>query len=87
MVLQLFEGDNAPIKGNLYERYEQKYQNTLWLIASNKLPKWADREAYPRLFETQWMPLLTRTRVIQVQESFIGQRCLYDAPIMAGAIM
>ena len=42
LVLQLFEGDNAPVKGNLYERYEQRYQSTLWLIASNKLPKWAD---------------------------------------------
>jgi len=87
LVLQLFEGDNAPVKGNLYERYEQRYRDTLWLIASNKLPKWADSVAYPRLFETQWKPLLTRTNVIQLQESFIGQKCPYNAAIMAGALM
>ena len=39
-VLQLFEGEGGAVKGNLYERYELRFENVFFLIASNRLPNW-----------------------------------------------
>ena len=40
-VLELFEGIGGSVKANLYERYELKFDGVFFLVASNKLPKWA----------------------------------------------
>jgi len=53
-VLQLFEGEGAPVKANLYERYaeseEDTFKDTFFLIASNRLPDWAFERDYPILY-------------------------------------
>ena len=40
--LQLFEGDGGAVKANLYEKYELKFQNVFFLIASNSLPSMSE---------------------------------------------
>ena len=36
--------------------------------------------------ENKWKPLMTRVNLIAMQESFIGAKFPYDAPIFAKAI-
>ena len=91
-VLQLFEGEGAPIKKNLYKAYaeddEDTLANTFFLLASNRLPDWHDSDKYPGLYKDQWKPLMTRIELVMLEESFENsEEFPYTAPTLAKALM
>lgn len=90
-VLQLFEGEGAAIKPNLYRPYaettEESFADTFFLLASNRFPEWACQSKFPQKYAEQWVPLMSRVELVMLSESFLGTpEFPYSAQVLAGAI-
>ena len=90
-ILQLFEGDGAPVQSNLYERIPEegagRFEKTIFIVASNKLPFWNRASTMNKLYETQWVPLMTRVEMVHLKESYVDSSTFpYDADMLASAL-
>jgi len=74
-VLQLFEGEGAPLKPNLYQAYATSeadtFKNTYFLCASNRLPEWCQQSKHPKQYKEMWEPLMSRVEMVYLAESFL----------------
>ena len=87
-ILEMFEGAGASVKGNLYEPYYWGFQNTFFILASNKLPTWSIQRENPHLYRRQWLPLESRVNLVMLNEDFTDYQgeFPYDTPILATAL-
>ena len=77
---------------NLFEKLPEeggkRWAQTIFVVASNKLPYWSHPSKLNRLYEQQWLPLMTRVQMVLMDRSFAGQgtEFPYDACTLAQAL-
>lgn len=91
-ILQLFEGVGAPMQPNLFEKLPEeggkRWAKTVFVVASNKLPFWSQPSKLNRMYEQQWLPLMTRVHMVHMERSFAGENVKfpYDENTLAQAL-
>lgn len=90
-ILQLFEGAGAAMQPNLYEKLPEeggkRWAETIFVVASNKLPYWSRPSKMNQLYEQQWLPLMTRVHMVWMEQSFAGEHSFpYDETTLAYAL-
>ena len=75
-ILQLFEGVGSAMQPNLFEKVRdegsKRWAKTIFVVASNKLPFWSKPSKMNRMYEQQWLPLMTRVHMVDMDKSFAG---------------
>ena len=57
-----------------------------FLFCSNSLPAISNFSSYPLEYKNDWVPMESRCELIEMKQSFTGNKFPYEAPVLAHCI-